>query len=109
MSLWADYKKERDGKDVIEWKDGFAAFKINSDKTCWLSDIYVKPECRQDGVGRKLSDAVGKIAKDMGCNTLLGTVDIFDSLATESMKAQFGVGFKLLRIDGNLIVLSKEL
>jgi ribosomal protein S18 acetylase RimI-like enzyme len=34
---------------------------------CWLEDLYVAPEARREGVGRKLVEAVVDRARERGC------------------------------------------
>lgn len=110
MSLYGQYIKEREGTDIIETEDGFATYSIFPEsKTCYVKDIYIRPEARRSGVASTIVDRIVEIAKQNYCTELLGTVDPTTIGATESMKAQFGYGFKLKNISGSLIVLSKNL
>lgn len=59
----------------------------------WLEDLYVKPEFRSQGVGRKLILAVAKIAEQRGCQRLEWSVldwneraiDFYQSLGADVM------------------------
>lgn len=39
-------------------------------KTLFLEDIYVRPNHRQSGVGRRLFNEILKCTRDMGCKSL---------------------------------------
>ncbi len=43
-------------------------------KVAWLHDIYVEPEARSSGAGRKLLDAVSEEARRQGANKILLSV-----------------------------------
>lgn len=109
MSLWSDYLNEREGKEVIEHDSGFAVFKLNEDETCYLEHIYVAPEVRGTGLASELADRVAKRARESGKSVLLGSVMPGATGATHSLKTQLTYGFKLDSIQGNLIVMSKEI
>lgn len=109
-SLYGQYIKEREDTDIIETDDGFATYSIfPENNTCYVRDIYIKPEARRSGHASQIVDKIAEIAKQNYCTELLGTVDPTTKGATESMKAQFAYGFKLKHISGSLIVLSKML
>ncbi len=108
-SLWKDYIKEREGKEMFELSGGFAVFKINEDETCYLEHLYVVPELRGSGIASELCDGVADIAKKHDKKFLLGTVSPGTPGATHSMKVQLSHGFKISSIQGSMIVLEKEI
>lgn len=109
MSLWADYKREREGKQVYEEKDGFVVYSFPSSVECYIEDIYVIPEKRKTGYATKLADYVCEIARKKGCEHLLGSVWVGSAGDTTSMKVLLGYGMHLLEVRGNLIIFTKEL
>lgn len=116
MSHQAHYVLEREGFETLEAKEGFVIYKINGPE-CYIRDIYIAPDFRSTGAGKRLADRVSEIAKERGCNTLVGTVVplIGDdptkarAFATESMRMQIAYGFKIHSCNVNEIVLSKEI
>ena len=63
MSLWAEYKKEREGKSVLEWKDAFTVYSYPGEGLCYVEDVYVKPKLRKSGLGRAMVEEIKKEAK----------------------------------------------
>ena len=110
MSMWADYLKEREGKEVVELEGGFAVYKITpKDKSVYLEHIYVQPGLRRSGLASRMADQVSKKAREKECSIMYGSNEPTVPGATESMLAQLKYGFKLSHLEGKLIVLSKEL
>lgn len=110
MSMWSDYLKEREGKEVLEFPDdGFIVYKVNQDKTCYIEHIYVVPNKRGLGVASMLCDEVEAKAKEAGCTHLLGSVSPSAPGATHSLRVQLTHGFSLDRATENFILLSKEI
>lgn len=108
MSFFAEYVREREGKDVLETDYGFAKFVIAGERV-WIEDIYVRPSSRRTGCATEMADAIAEIAKKAGCKCMLGTVDPSASGATESMKTLLAYGMKLDSMDGKLIWFAKDL
>ncbi len=94
MSLFADYKAEREGKLVIETEFAFAVYSINKE-ILYLEDVYVVPERRDQDIARELCLFVIKIAKEKGCTRMLGSVDPSCAGAHNSMLALIKHGMKL--------------
>lgn len=109
MSMYADYFKERQGVMTIEHENGFATYQKIDAETYYLTDIFVKPEFRRDGLAKKLSAEVGEIAKADGAKKLMGSVDITSRGITTSMKAILGDGFSFSHASGNGIYFVKNL
>ena len=110
MSLWSEYIKEREGKEVIELEGGFAVYKITpEDKSVYLEHIYVQPGLRKSGLASRMTDQVAKRAKEKECRVMYGSNVPNAPGATKSMLAQLKYGFKLSHLEGKLIVLYKEL
>jgi GNAT superfamily N-acetyltransferase len=108
MKLYADYIKEREGKELLELEQGFATYKIRPPE-CYIVDIYVKPEYRKTGVAATMADFICAIAKDRGCTTLLGSVNTAAHGATSSMRVLLAYGMVLRAAKESMIYLSKEI
>lgn len=52
---------------IVSGTDGFVAFQEDSADSCYLSDLYVEPQCRGQGLGRALVRAV---KREYRCITL---------------------------------------
>lgn len=106
-SLYAKYIHERLGKSILERPEGFVTYSFLGD-SMYIEDIFVLPEHRRSGVGTELANAVIDIAKSKGYNKIIGTVLPTANGSTDSLKALLWYGFQLHSLNGNLIVLTKE-
>lgn len=107
MSLYGEYIKEREGFDIVENENGFATYKVTGD-LCYIRDIYVSQASRSFAVATLMANKIEKIAKDLGCKRLMGTVDTNANGATDSLKVLLAYGFRVLRNEQSLIVFEKE-
>lgn len=108
MKMYADYIKERENKDCIYTDKGFATYSFN-ETSCYIEDIYVKPEFRQSGETKKLVDKIIESALEHGYTTLTGSVCPSAKGSTDSLKVLLAYGFKLLSSTNNFIIFSKEI
>lgn len=109
MSLYSDYFKERENKEVLETENGFAIYKIFNNGECYLQDIYVVPDKRQTGLGTEMADKIVEIAKKQGCHTLIGSVCIDANEASKSMKVLLAYNMNVSQIAGNMIFFRKNI
>ena len=108
MSLFANYRKERLGKDTLESPIGFATFEF-ADDVVYIEDIYVIPEHRKSGEASRLADRICDIARDRGCKRVMGSVAPQANGATESCKVLLAYGFKIFKSTPDLVYFVKEL
>lgn len=108
MSLYAEYIREREGKEIVEDEKGFVTYTFVPEG-CYVVDIYVKPEFRKQGHAAALTDVVACVAKGKGCSKLIGSVCPQAKGSTDSLKALLAYGFQLDSCAPNLIYLKKEL
>lgn len=106
--------KETEGFDCIERKEGFASYKINPDKSCYIKHIYVIPGFRHQNIATHIANEIVELAKLHDCTVLLGSVAMGALDPTLSMMVLLKYGFKLSHIIHNtqgeeLIVLKKEI
>ena len=106
--LFLKYRQEREGIEYILEKNGFATYKFLKD-FCYLEDIYVTPDARKKGIAYELSQKVEFIAKKEGYTKMLGSVDISAKNPEISLMACFSDGYKILKLDNNIIWLHKEI
>lgn len=64
-SLYAQYIKEREGKEVIEDRFGFIVYKIEEDCAA-IFEYFTLPKRRKKGRGFAMADEVFKICKKKG-------------------------------------------
>lgn len=102
------YIKERENRCIYEDRKGFATYSIN-DKSCYIQDIFVKKEFRQENVASEYADKITEIARNNGCTFLIGSVCPTTSGSTESLKVLLGYGFKLDHAVNNMIYFRKEI
>jgi hypothetical protein len=107
MSIYSEYIKEREGKDIIEDDRGFATYKIVDATRCYIENIYVRHEYRHSKVASDMADKITAIAKNKGCTKLLGSVCPGLMGSTASLKILLAYGFELDSIANGLILFYK--
>lgn len=109
MELFAEYLKERSGRELIEEPGvGFASFEIVGEE-CYIVDIFVRESARKLGHAAKLADKIAWRARVKGCTHLKGTVDLLCNGARESTLALLHYGFRPVRAQGEVIFFRKDL
>lgn len=108
MSLYGQYIKERENKNIIENEVGFATFYFNQD-CCYIEDIFVVPEQRKSHQAARFADEISIYAKEKGCKWLIGSVKPSASGSTESLKVLLAYGFKLSTAYDDQIYFKKDL
>jgi predicted GNAT family acetyltransferase len=109
MSLFSEYKMEREGKFVIESENSFAVYSFPDGESVYIEDIYVKPELRKSGLGSCAANMIAKIAKEKGCKKMYGSIVPSANGANDSLKALLAYGFKLSSSEHNIIFFVKEI
>lgn len=107
-SHYGQYIKAREGFDIVENVMGFATYKITGDE-CYVRDIFVEKDYRQDGVAGRLCDKIKDIAKMNGCKWLVGSVQPSTPGSTESLKVVLAYGFNLASSQNDFIILKMEI
>lgn len=105
------YQKERQGAELEhEPGKGFATWKLLPDQQAiYLIDIFVSPDFRRLGVASALADRVAARGKAAGMPKMLGTVDARSETRTEAIKAILASGFEFTRVDGQMLVFTREI
>lgn len=93
---------------MIETDQAFAIYSFNKD-ICYIEDIYVRPECRRDGVARQMADWIATKAKDLGCKKLMGSVAPSAKGSQASLEVLLAYGMKLHSAQYDMIYMIKEL
>lgn len=108
MSLYAEYVKDRLGKEIIESDKGFVVYSFEKDSV-YISDVHISKEYRRSGEASKFGDIITDIAKSKGYKTLLGSVQPSTKNSTESIQMLLAYGFKLDSSTNDFIILRKEI
>jgi predicted GNAT superfamily acetyltransferase len=108
MSLFAKYKKEREGKETLESEYGFATYFFHED-FCYLEDIFVDISHRQEGLAAKMADEISLIAKKKGYSKLMGSVNTNIGNVTTSIKVLLSYGMKFHGVQGHMLFFIKEI
>lgn len=107
MSIYSDYIKTLQGKDVIESEKGFATYSTLQDGL-YIENIYVVPDFRESGIASQMADEIAAIAKKQGYKCIYGSVCPKHNGSTESLKVLLAYGFCLYSSTNELILLRKE-
>lgn len=108
MSLYAQYIKEREQREILEDEQGFATYVIEGNE-CYIQDIFTVQEARKKGHAAKLADQISEIAKKRGAKYLTGSVDPSLDNATDSMKVLLAYGMRVHSMQPPLVFFIKEL
>jgi hypothetical protein len=107
--MYADYIRENTFGDVIETDQGFASFVFPDAESCYIKDIYVKPEYRMTHKASDISAIIEGLAKERGCKKLLGSVVPSAKNSTRSLKVLLAYGFTLQSSSNDFILFQKDL
>lgn len=106
--LFLKYKKERENVESIVVDGAFITYKFMPD-FCYIEDVYCIEELRQSGISHELATKVEEIAKKAGYKKMLGSVDIAANNPEIGLRSCFNQGYKILKLQGSVIWLQKEL
>lgn len=109
MSMYAEYIKERLDHDIIETDCGFATYRFTDEQTCYLMDIYMKTDYRNQGVARDLANMVVEIAKKRGCTKMIGSVVPSAKGSNTSLHVLLAYGMTLDSCTNDFILFRKEI
>ncbi len=107
-SHYANYIKEREGREILEDKHGFASYAFTPDAV-YIQEIYVLPDYRKDGVAARYADIIAEIARAKGFTKMIGSVCPSANGSTESLKVLLAYGFKVHSSEQNLIWFVKQI
>jgi predicted GNAT family acetyltransferase len=108
-SLYAQYLKEREDKEILENEFGFVTYKFLNATECYIHDIFVIPEMRESGLAMQMKQDVIDIAKSKGCQTLIGSVCTSDSSASRNLKILLNDKWQIHATNGNMIFVNKSI
>lgn len=106
-SLWARYKNEADGTNFIEHEWGLASYVV-AEVSIVIDDMYIVPELRRQGYGRKLLAELEEVARSHNKEMLISSVLIAHKDHDISLKAQLAVGFETFSADNGKIWLKRK-
>lgn len=110
MSLYSSYISEKTGDHVYETDKGFAVYAYQDDfKTVYIKDIYVTPEFRKTREAATIADNIVRVAKELGCTKVLGSVVPGLRDSTSSLKVLLAYGFELDSSANNFILFKKDI
>jgi predicted GNAT family acetyltransferase len=107
-SLYAQYKEERENSIIIEDEYGFCSA-VDLGNALYIDEIFVSKEYRKDGKAASYADKIVDMARNKEYKMIYGSVDPLANNSTISMKVLLAYGFKLLRIENNLIYLELQI
>lgn len=109
MSLFADYKKEREGKHVLENEKMFIVYSLHPQgQYLYIEDIYVAPEHRHQGLAREMGAYIEKLSKANKCKKIVISIVPNTEGATYNLSRSLMYGFRLRSSHENIIFLEKD-
>lgn len=107
-SIYAQYAKERAGRETIESEFGFATYTIYKDHV-YIEDVFIVPEHRKSKICIGYVNDICKLAKKSGVDKVVTSVSPLARGATVSIKVILALGFELLNSTNDLIYFSKRI
>lgn len=107
-SLYAQFVAECYDRKIIENDTGFITFEIIG-PVCHILDVFTVKETRRTGAFYKLCKQVHEIAKESGCNKIIGWINLRCKTSTKSMKAQLAMGMTIGGSDTKSIWLERDI
>lgn len=98
MEKYALYIKERENAELYDCQEGFFTYKV-TDNIFFIDNLFVLPEYRLKGIGRKLSDKMDELAKEHKCPLLMCTVSMDAEQPFDSAKFIKKMGYKYETFD----------
>lgn len=110
MSFYKQYVEEfLHNKHVIESEEGFATYSYVEPGTVYIENIYVHPPHRRSGAATQLANSIAEIAKNKGCNKILGSVVPSANNSTMSLKVLLGYGMTLKYSMNDIVFFEKDI
>jgi ribosomal protein S18 acetylase RimI-like enzyme len=116
-SLYAQYIKEREGKDILFHIEGTSPVGFLTYKEVgpgekvlpgiYIIDIFVKAGYRDRGIAKKMADQICEKAKAQNVDWVYGSCDIQANGAETSAQVLLAYGFKFKYIDRSLLFFEK--
>jgi ribosomal protein S18 acetylase RimI-like enzyme len=103
-----EYFKETQNLDYFEDDYGFIFYKIQ-DTNLHIQHMYIKPEARAMKAGTMMADKLVALAKEAGCITMTGDVELNNLKVTDSLKFILHYGLEIVDIMEDEILLGKYL
>jgi GNAT superfamily N-acetyltransferase len=108
MSLYADYVKEREGNECLEYDWGFIEYAIRPPFLC-IESMYIKPEVRGSGKTQELVEGVTRIAKERGIKELWARVSLPTAGSNLALKIGLHMGGVVQVAENGCIILTKRI
>jgi GNAT superfamily N-acetyltransferase len=115
MKLYADYIKEKHGKQIILIEnEGFATYTIDISPTTgtkyiYIYDMYVAPEYRGSSTSVRIVDEIHRVAREAGCSFSLSTIVMSEPGADRAVRFQVGCGALPIGMENGILTLKKML
>jgi hypothetical protein len=108
MSLYAHYIREREDCKTLENDHGFMTYKVIGEEL-FIRDWFIDPQYRLTSKARYFAESITEIGRNAKCKYLTCTVCPTANGSTKSIRSILSYGFKLIRNQGDLIILAKEI
>lgn len=109
MSMYKNCMEFISNVKTIEMAGGFIQYRINNDKSCYISMVWVEPEFRSKNLSYELQSSVEKIARESGCIEMYCQSDIQNQDIDSSIITILKNGYKTRGWDNKIIEFYKEL
>lgn len=107
--MFKEHLEEISHTKTIEMDNGFIQYRINDDETCFVSEIYIKPEFRKTGITYELEKKVVEKAKEAKCKYIYCQADINNPNLDAAVVTIIKNGYSIIGWEGQLIQFNKEL
>lgn len=107
-SNYGRYIKEREGLDVLEGDNYFIIYKMNESQ-CFIYDMWVDPECREQGKGTKAISRLEQLMLNLQRSVILADIYLKDPNHKTTLMAAFSWGFNIVEANNNFISIARNI
>ncbi len=108
MKYYAQFIKDREGLDLLEFPEGFLTFKIDGDE-CFVANLFIHPDFRGTQALFRFYEKLEKIALEKNAKFISANIHINDHGFNRSLKAALKLGFSLVQAQNNSVIVFKKL
>ena len=108
ITNYALYVKEREGKDILESKEGFATYYFDHDSV-YVADVFVRPEFRKQNIAKNFVLEIMKLGKEKGMKECVTFIDTSTKGYEISKSGLLANDFEVIGFNNNMVFFKRNL
>lgn len=108
MKFYADFIKEREGLDLLEFPEGFITYQITNDEL-YVANLYIAPEFRGTPALFRFDKEITKIAVENKCKLISSNIHLNDHGFNRTLRAALKLLFTVVSAHNNSVIVVKKI